>query len=121
MDDFLIILKPELIITVISFLLLFIKIGRGIKNETLLPLIQILLLLNFIAGFFFNKSGSLFGNMYFSSPLISMEKSILSLGVYLISVLCSDWLKKTEHLAEFFLLMLSALLGMFFPLSSGNV
>ena len=51
-------MKPELVITVIIFLLLFIKIGKGLKNETMLLLIQVLLLLNFIAGFFFNAEGS---------------------------------------------------------------
>ncbi|MGH2552448.1 MAG: hypothetical protein ACRDEB_01960, partial [Chitinophagaceae bacterium] len=64
MNDFLILMKSELVITFIIFLLLFIKIGRGMKNEALLSFIQVLLLINFIAGFFFNKSGDLFGDMF---------------------------------------------------------
>ena len=36
MNDFLILMKSELVITLIIFLLLFIKIGKGMKNETLL-------------------------------------------------------------------------------------
>ena len=121
MSDFLTLMKSELVITGIIFLLLFIKLGRGMKNEALLPLIQILLLLHFIGGFFFNKEGALFGDMYYTTPLISLQKNILSLGVYLISLLCADWLKKTEHLTEFFILMLSALLGMNLMISSGNL
>jgi NADH-quinone oxidoreductase subunit N len=121
MNDFLTLMKSELVITVIIFLLLFVKIGRGMRNETLLPIVQVLLLLNFIAGFFFNKTGSLFGDMFYTTSLIAFQKSILSLGVYLISLLCSDWLKKTQHMPEFFILMLSALLGMFLLLSSGNL
>ncbi len=120
MNDFFTILKPELIITFIIFLLLFIKIGKGINNDALLTLIQVLLLLNFIAGFFFNTEGSLFDGMYFSNALITLQKSILSLGVYLISLLFTDWFKKTQHLTEFFILMLSALLGMNLLISSGN-
>ena len=120
MNDFFTILKPELIITFIIFLLLFIKIGKGINNDALLTLIQVLLLLNFITGFFFNTEGSLFDGMYFSNALITLQKSILSLGVYLISLLFTDWFKKTQHLAEFFILMLSALLGMNLLISSGN-
>ena len=120
MNDFFTILKPELIITFIIFLLLFIKIGKGMQNDSMLTLIQVLLLLNFIAGFFFNTEGSLFDGMYFSNPLITLQKSILSLGVYLISLLFTDWYKKTNHLPEFFVLMLSALLGMNFLISSGN-
>jgi len=121
MNEFLILMKSELVLTGIIFLLLFIKIGKGMKNESLLSLIQLLLLLNFIFSFFLNKEGNLFGDMFYTTPLIAFQKSILNLGVYLISLLCSDWLKKTQHLPEFFLLMLSALLGMFLMISSGNL
>ena len=114
-------MKQELAVTAIIFLLLFIKIGKGMRNESLLSLMQFLLLVNFAAGFFFNQSGWLFGDMYQTTPLIVFQKNILSLGVYLISLLCADWLKKTEHLPEFFMLMLSALLGMFLMISSGNL
>ena len=121
MNEFLTLMKPELLITVIIFLLLFIKIGKGLKNETMLLLIQILLLLNFIAGFFFNKEGVLFDGMYQTTNMIAMQKNILCLGVYLISLLFAGWFKKSEHMPEFFMLMLSALLGMFFLISSGNL
>ncbi len=120
-NDFLILMKPELIITGIIFLLLFIKIGKGLKNETLLLLIQVLLLLNFIAGFFYNASGVLFDGMYQTNAMIAFQKNILSLGVYLISLLFAGWFKRSEHMPEFFMLMLSALLGMFFLISSGNL
>jgi NADH-quinone oxidoreductase subunit N len=121
MNDVLILMKSELVITFIIFLLLFIKIGKGMKNDSLLSLIQVLLLVNFIAGFFFNKTGNLFGDMFHTGSMIAFQKNILNLGVYLISLLCADWLKKTPHLPEFFMLMLSALLGMFFMISSGNL
>jgi NADH-quinone oxidoreductase subunit N len=120
MIEFITIMKSELVITVIIFLLLFIKLGKGIKNDTLLIIIQFLLLLNLIGGFFMNDEASLFDDMYQTTPMIAFQKSILSLGVYLISLLFTDWFKKTEHLTEFFILMLSALLGMFLLLSSGN-
>jgi NADH-quinone oxidoreductase subunit N len=59
--------------------------------------------------------------MFHTGSLIAFQKSILSLGVYLISLLCAGWLKKSQHLPEFFMLLLSALLGMFFLISSGNL
>ena len=121
MNDFLTIMKPELLITFIIFLLLFIKLGKGMKNDSLLLMIQVLLLLNFIAGFFFNHEGTLFAGMYNSTSLIIFQKNILNLGVYLISLLFADWFKKSEHMPEFFILMLSAVLGMFFLVSSGNL
>ena len=121
LNDFLILMKSEWVITLIIFALLFIKISTEMKNETLLPLIQVLLLLNVVAGFLFNKEGSLFDGMFHTSQLISFQKAILSLGVYIISLVCADWLKKSQHLPEFFILMLSALLGMFLMISSGNL
>ncbi|MBL7701787.1 MAG: NADH-quinone oxidoreductase subunit N [Ferruginibacter sp.] len=121
MNEMLTLMKPELVLTGIIFLLLFIKLGKGMKNETLLLLIQVLLLLNFISGFFFNAEGTLFGGMYQTTGLMVLQKNILNLGVYLISLLFADWFKKSEHMPEFFMLMLSALLGMFFLISSGNL
>jgi NADH-quinone oxidoreductase subunit N len=121
MNEIFTLMKPELVLTGIIFLLLFVKIGKGMKNETMLPLIQVLLLLNFLAGFFFNKEGSLFDGMYQTTALIVLQKNILSLAGYLISLLFADWFKKSEHMPEFFMLMLSALLGMFFLISSGNL
>jgi NADH-quinone oxidoreductase subunit N len=121
MNDFFILMKSELVITVIIFLLLFVKISKGMKNELLLQWVQILLLVNCFVGFVYNKEGVLFDGMFHSSGLIAFEKNILSVGTYLISLLCADWLKKNPHLPEFFILMLSALLGMFLMISSGNL
>ncbi len=121
MNDFLIIMKPELMITVIIFILLFLKIAGRMKQENLLALIQALLLVNFISGFFLNKPGVLFDGMYVSGSLVILQKNILNLGVYIISLLFSDWFRKTGHLHEFFILMLSAVLGMSFMISSGNL
>jgi NADH-quinone oxidoreductase subunit N len=59
--------------------------------------------------------------MYNTTAMMVFQKSILNLGVYLISLLFADWFKKSEHMPEFFMLMLSALLGMFFLISSGNL
>ncbi|MBS1753881.1 MAG: NADH-quinone oxidoreductase subunit N [Ferruginibacter sp.] len=121
MNDFLTLMKPELVLTGIIFLLLFIKIGKGISNEHLLLLLQVLLLLNFLAGFFYNKPGSLFDGMYLTTGLIVLQKNILNLAVYLISLLFANWFKRLQHMPEFFMLMLCALLGMFFLISSGNL
>ena len=121
MNDFLTLMKPELVITGIIFLLLFIKVGKGVKNGTMLLMVQVLLLLNFVSGFFFNTEGSLFDGMYVTTNMIVLQKSILNLSVYLISLLFAGWFKKSEHMPEFFMLMLSALLGMFFLISSGNL
>lgn len=120
-NDFLILMKGELFIAVIIFLLLFIKVGREMQNVPLLTLVQVLLFINFLLSFAFNREGQLFGDMFQTNSLVAFQKSILSLGTFLISLLSTEWLKKHAHLPEFFILMLSSLLGMFFLISSGNL
>src|SRR5687767_7804519 len=114
MNELFTLMKSELALTAILFLLLFIKLSKGMSNAALLSLTQVLLLLNFLFGFFLNKSGELFGGMYYTNELVSLLKNILNLGVYLISLLFADWFLKSKHLPEFFILLLSALMGMFF-------
>jgi NADH-quinone oxidoreductase subunit N len=121
LNDFLTLMRGELVVTAIIFILLILKIGWDIRNEKMLLLIQVLLLLNFLTGFLYMPVGELFGNSFSTNPLIVLQKSILSGGVYLISLLFSNWLIKSRHLTEFFILILSALLGMFFLISSGDL
>lgn len=121
MYEYLHLMKSEMMVLLIIFILLFVKLGKGIANETLLATIQLLLLLNVVLAFGFNDTGRIFNGMFVHNALAGFQKGILCLGVYLISLVCSDWLKRTEHLAEVFILMLSALLGMFFLISSDNL
>jgi NADH-quinone oxidoreductase subunit N len=120
-NDFFILMKPELSLMLIIFILLFLKIWDGIKEvSTLLMIANVLLLANFVAGFFLNKEGVLFSGMYHTTSLIALEKNVLAFGTLLISMMAWDWLKKHEHLLEFYILILSTLLGMNFMISSGN-
>jgi NADH-quinone oxidoreductase subunit N len=122
MNDFFILLKQELMITVIVFILLFIKVGaKERSNKNIIKLVTILLVLNFALGFVLNKEGMLFSNMFISSNLIVLEKTILNAGTLLISMLAYPWLKDHRHVLEFYMLLLSTLLGMFFMISSGNL
>jgi NADH-quinone oxidoreductase subunit N len=114
-------MKPELSLMLIIFFLLFLKIWDGIKEKsTLLGIVNFILLLNLAAGFICNHSGILFSGMYTTNPLIVLEKNILGFGTLIISLLAWDWLKKHEHMLEFYILLLSTLLGMNFMISSGN-
>ncbi|MEJ7769267.1 MAG: NADH-quinone oxidoreductase subunit N [Chitinophagaceae bacterium] len=122
LNDVLQLLKSELILAVILFILLFIKLSsRQSNNEVLLNIINALLLLNLVLGFFMNEEGALFNQMFRTNPLIQVEKSILNLGTLVISMQAYGWLKNHEHLLEFYILMLASLLGMFFMISGGNL
>lgn len=121
MNDFFIRMKPELMIAAVIFILLFLKLGKGLSNNKLLLVIQILLAWNFAFGFVMNAEGHLFNDMYQTNAMMSLQKNILNGGVLLIALLFTEWFQKCEHLTEFFILMLSSLLGMFFLISSGNL
>ena len=121
-NEFLILMKQELVITFIIFVLLFIKLGKeDTKNETLINFVNILLTLNLIAGFLFPQTGSLFGDMFYTNKLFAFEKNLLNLGTLIISLQSYNWLKNHKHVPEFYILMLSTLLGMFFMISSQNL
>ncbi len=119
--DICILLKQELVVTAIIFLLLFVKLGKDRSNDTIIKLVNLLLLINLAAGFWGSPDGILFGEMFRTNSLIVLEKNILNLATLLISMLSYAWLKNHQHVIEFYLLLLSSLLGMFFMISSGNL
>ncbi len=114
-------MKFEMMLTLILFILLFMKIDGRTKNGTLIFLTNLLLGINLFLGFFGNNTQEIFGGIFRTSPLLAIEKNVLNLAVLLISLFSYDWLKKHQHLAEFFMLLVSSLLGFFFMLSSGNL
>ena len=115
-------LRQELMVTVILFLLLFIKVGaREYRTETLLWLVNVLLAVNFILGFFPAPPSVLFSGMFHTNGMIVLEKNILNLGTLIVSLLAYDWLKDHRQATEFYLLLLATLTGFFFMISSGHL
>jgi NADH-quinone oxidoreductase subunit N len=53
--------------------------------------------------------------------VLGFEKNILNAGTLIISLQATHWLKNHKHLLEFYMLLLSTLIGMFFMISSGNL
>ena len=122
LNNFFILMKQELIISVLLFILLFIKVGsKEWKNEQTMLLINLLLLISFIFGFIGNMQGILFNGMFVTNDRIVLEKNILNLAVLIISMQSYSWLKNHKHVPEFYILLFSSLLGMFFMISSGNL
>ena len=118
---FLIAMKFEMMLTLILFILLIIKIDGRASNGFVLNLVNGLLVLNLGLGLFGNESKHVFGEMFRTSPLLVIEKSVLNLAVLLISLFSAVWLKNHKHMPEFFMLLLSSLLGFYFMMSSGNL
>lgn len=119
--DYIILMKHEFAVTLMIFVIMLMKLGKEKSNVSLLNTINILLLLNFIAGLFYNREGNLFNEMFRNNELFALEKNILNLGTLIISMQSYAWLRTHKHVAEFYMLLLSTLLGMFFMISGGNL
>jgi NADH-quinone oxidoreductase subunit N len=114
--------KQEIFITLIIFILLFIKISTSDwSNGKILIVVNLMLFLNFILGFFMHAEGSQFNGMFRTDNLIVFEKNLLNLGTLMISLQSYDWLKDHRHVLEFYMLLLSTLLGLFFMVSASNL
>jgi len=114
-------LRQELALTVLIFLLLFIKLGKDRSNESILNFVNAALLVNLVAGFCCQETGALFNGMFNTNTLIVFEKGLLNLAALIISMQSYAWLKYNKNVIEFYLLTLTSLLGMFFMISSGNL
>jgi NADH-quinone oxidoreductase subunit N len=117
-----IIMKHELLLTIIALVLLVAEIAFDNKKK-IIPVAILLFGLHTILGFFGNENGSLFGGMYQTSGLIILMKNILNIGVFIVLLQSANWLIKSENLhkiSEYFILLFSTLIGMNFMISSGE-
>ena len=98
-SEILLLMKFELMVTIILFIILLLRLGKNVMpTSTLLNLVNILLAVNFIAGFFSNTVGDAFGSMFHSTQLIHLEKNILNLAVLVISLQSREWLSTHKHI-----------------------
>jgi NADH-quinone oxidoreductase subunit N len=114
-------LRQELALALLIFVLLFIKLGKDRSNESILNFINAALLINLVAGFCCQGTGSIFNGMFNTNALIVFEKDLLNLALLIISMQSYAWLKESKNVIEFYILTLTSLLGMFFMISSGNL
>ena len=90
-------------------------------TKRFLVTVNIILGLNLIIGLLPISTGSYFSNFFRTNGLIVLEKTILNLGLFLISLTSYTWLTNSRHKLEFYLLMLSSIMGAYIMLSSGHV
>ncbi len=115
-------LRQELMVTIIIFLLLFVKVGATeYKTGVVLNWVNALLLANVVLGFFPISDATLFNGMFHTNRLIVLEKNMLNLGTLIISLQAYDWLKGHRQVLEFYVLLLATLVGFFFMISAGNL
>ncbi len=121
MMEFLTLMQQELGLTLIIVLLLLMKLAGKSSSGSVSAIVNVLLLVNLALGFVLHKEGTLFDGMYTTGKLLILEKCILTFGTILISMQSSLWLKDHQHVPEFYMLLLSTLMGMFYMISSGNI
>jgi NADH-quinone oxidoreductase subunit N len=119
--DTLLLMKHELLLALMLAVILISRISGEADNSRTIFLFNSLMIVNCIAGWIGNSNGTAFGSMFVNSGLLAFEKNILNAGTLLICLSSTSWLSKQKHLSEFYLLLISALLGMFFMLSSSNL
>ncbi len=115
-------MRSEIILTTGILLLLIAKVGDAKwSNQTMMTVVNIGLFGLLALGFLTEANGSVFGDMFTTNNLLRLEKNVLTLGTLIISMQAGSWLQKHEHATEFYLLLLTTLLGMFLMLSAGNL
>lgn len=116
--------RQELLLITAALLVLIAEIFSDTdkkKNTSLLSIIMLGIIT--ITGFFPAPSGQLFGGMYITSGARLLMKNILNIGALLVFIQSVTWLKKedySEKASEYFLLLMSTLIGMDFMISAGH-
>ncbi len=123
-DTFLL-LRQEISLLAIALFLLIIEIFISENKKSLVvPFVVILFGIHTMLGFLPMTEGNLFGGMFRTNDLIHFFKNILNLGVFIVLLQAADWVKgeivEQHRGAEFFILLFSSLLGIYFMVSSGD-
>jgi NADH-quinone oxidoreductase subunit N len=122
-NDFLL-LRHELLLTAIALILLISDLMLKPSQKPRIITISIVLFsIHTIVGFLPAAEGILFGGMFRATSLISMMKNVLNVGVLIIMLQSYTWIMKPENrdkMSEYFFLMFSTLIGMYFMISSGD-
>ena len=118
-------MRQEILLLAIVLLLLIAEIFISQpKKSSIIHLAIFLFGIHTIVGFFAIEESSLFGGMFQTNGLIHFFKNVLNVGVFVILLQSADWLQekivKHNRGTEFFVLMFSSLLGMYFMISAGD-
>ena len=115
------------LIIVFAFDFAFTKNGefRGEKSQTTLGRLTSFLLMSVGLAVFMamrqEDTITAFGGLYVASQAVNVMKLILTFGTFIVVIMSQAWVEKNQRTAgEFYMLILSTLLGMFVMMSSGN-
>lgn len=122
--DELMIMRHEWALVAVALILLIAEIGMAENRKQNIKLFTcVLMALVTVIGFLPAETGTVFGNMYVTDPLRILMKNILNIGVLIIFLQSFSWLNQPNYqdrVTEFYLLMLSSLIGVSYMISSGH-
>lgn len=84
------------------------------------PLACVLMLVNTVICLVPMDAQNAFGGMYVTSTAVDVMKAILSLGTFIVLLQSRVWAVRSEKEGEFYMLVVSTLLGMNMMMSAGN-
>ena len=117
-------MRHELLLTLIALVVLIIDLNLHNRDKHLIiPITLALFFIHTVVGFLPSAPSILFGGMYHTTVLLVTMKNILNVGVLIILFQSVTWLKKEENrekISEYFILLFSTLIGMYFMISSGD-
>jgi NADH-quinone oxidoreductase subunit N len=118
-------MRHELLLLAIIVLLVVaeVSIPRN-KKSSIVDLGLFLFGVHTALGFIGLDSGNLFGGMFHTNGLIHLFKNVLNVGVLVLLLQSTDWLKEKivaeQRGTEFLILLFSSLFGMYFMISAGD-
>nr|WP_315150606.1 NADH-quinone oxidoreductase subunit N [uncultured Flavobacterium sp.] len=118
-------MRQEIFLLIIILLLIVgeIFVNKN-KKGNLVHLALFLFGIHTIIGFFAIEESSLFGGMFRTNTLIHFFKNALNVGVLIVLLQSADWIQEKmvplNKGNEFFMLLFSSLLGMYFMISAGD-
>jgi NADH-quinone oxidoreductase subunit N len=120
----LLLMHQEILLTLLALVIIFLEISLHEKGrDNIIRITVILFGIITVAGFFPSGQGELFGGMYRTNALLVSMKNILNVAMFIIMLQSVRWLRmdlNRERSSEFFLLLISTLIGMDFMISSGD-
>ncbi|MEN8124441.1 MAG: NADH-quinone oxidoreductase subunit N [Bacteroidota bacterium] len=121
----LLLMRYELGLLAVILLLIVFEIFLPKKQKGSLITIGIVLFaIHTLVGFLPLNDGSIFGGMFKTNAILHFFKSTLNIGVLILLLQSADWLKEKvvqqNKSTEFFILLFSSLLGMYYMISSGD-
>lgn len=118
-------MRHELLLIAAALIILVAELNYGREQKKKIIRLSIwLFFVVVVAGFFPSGEGTLFGGMYVTGEVRLLMKNLLNVGVLLIFMQSANWLESEEsnegRVSEFYLLMLSSLIGVNYMISAGN-